>query len=178
MVQTRRALKNSLTKPVTPPENVPQPEVHDENDSTPTEADSSQQRKRRRLHTPDGYEDVTIVPSMVTMFELSSRSRRVGKLSERERKMREIDWNEINERRREEANKMAFGKGVRATLPKDDREESIEGESDSGDIDAQIAKAARGNRHEQKEPFDVLEMPAVVASRIRDAIDVAASSRV
>jgi transcription factor TFIIIB component B'' len=68
-------------------------------------ADGEQGRQRKireREPTPSDAEDQTIDPETTFMSNIASRNIRVGKLSERERKMREINWVEVKQRRVEE----------------------------------------------------------------------------
>lgn len=55
-----------------------------------------------REATPPDAEDNEIDPDITFMDSLASRNIRVGKLSTRERKMREIDWVAVRQRQREE----------------------------------------------------------------------------
>ncbi|ORY17644.1 hypothetical protein BCR34DRAFT_660780 [Clohesyomyces aquaticus] len=59
-------------------------------------------RLRVRAPTPSDAEDQEIEPSGTFMDELATRNIKVGKLSEREKKMRQINWQEVAERRRDE----------------------------------------------------------------------------
>jgi transcription factor TFIIIB component B'' len=61
-----------------------------------------QRRSREREPTPSDAEDQTIDPETTFMSNIASRNIRVGRLSERERKMREINWVEVKQRRRDE----------------------------------------------------------------------------
>lgn len=68
------------------------------------EGSSQQKRKGRppREPTPSDAEDQTIDPEETYMDSLASCNIRVGKLSNREREMRKVDWVAVRERRREE----------------------------------------------------------------------------
>lgn len=68
------------------------------------EADAQPKRKGRppREPTPSDAEDHTIDPEETFMNSLASRNIRVGKLSNREKEMRKVDWAAVKERRREE----------------------------------------------------------------------------
>lgn len=69
--------------------------------------DHNQPNHRRGRHprspTPSDAEDQRIDEQDTFMHSLASRNIRTGKLSERERKMREINWDEVKERRKREA---------------------------------------------------------------------------
>jgi hypothetical protein len=52
---------------------------------------ATRRRKRHRAGTPEGAEEVTIVPAIVTLWELASGNRRTGIKSEREKLMKEIE---------------------------------------------------------------------------------------
>jgi transcription factor TFIIIB component B'' len=58
--------------------------------------------RREREPTPDEAEDEEIDPEKTLMFSLAKRNTRTGKLSEREKKMRQINWAEVRQRQREE----------------------------------------------------------------------------
>ncbi|KAH9872877.1 hypothetical protein J1614_005271 [Plenodomus biglobosus] len=68
------------------------------------EADAQPKRKGRppREPTPSDAEDHTIDPEETFMNSLASRNIRVGRLSNREKEMRKVDWAAVKERRREE----------------------------------------------------------------------------
>lgn len=65
---------------------------------------SNPKRKGRppREATPSDAEDQTIDPDQTYMDSLASGNIRVGKLSNREKEMRKVDWAAVRERRREE----------------------------------------------------------------------------
>ncbi|KAF2819101.1 hypothetical protein CC86DRAFT_375280 [Ophiobolus disseminans] len=77
---------------------APEGEVEDGEDG------SQPKRKGRppREPTPSDAEDNEIDPEITFMDNLASQNIRVGKLSTRERKMREIDWVAVRQRQREE----------------------------------------------------------------------------
>jgi transcription factor TFIIIB component B'' len=122
-----------------------------ENEEQEEENEESKRSKkirkpRQRADTPDESETVTIVPSVVTMYELAARDRRTGMKSERERKMKTIDWDLVKVRRREEEIRLANERGRRRNMitpdPEDEEdEEGLEGEA----LDAAIARAAAKN---------------------------------
>ncbi|KAF2868495.1 hypothetical protein BDV95DRAFT_597348 [Massariosphaeria phaeospora] len=67
--------------------------------------DSQVPRRRRRPpreDTPSDAEDHVIEPEATFMADLASRNIRVGRLSALEKKMREVDWAEVKQRRKEE----------------------------------------------------------------------------
>lgn len=118
----------------------------DGEDSTPR-----QRKPRKRADTPDGAENVTIVPSMVTMYDLASRDRRLGKKSEREKKMRLIDWGAVKARRKQEEIEMAMRRGGHA--PRSDDEPDQNGEIDENaevDVDAELERLAAKNKSKRK----------------------------
>ncbi|KAF2114904.1 hypothetical protein BDV96DRAFT_600066 [Lophiotrema nucula] len=57
---------------------------------------------RVRESTPSDAEDRRIEPESTVMGALAGRSYRIGKLSEREKKMREIPWEDVERRRKEQ----------------------------------------------------------------------------
>jgi transcription factor TFIIIB component B'' len=104
---------------------------------TPNQAAKKRRKARARAETPEGAELVTIVPSIVTMFELASRDRRTGHKSEREKKMRQIDWAAVKQRRKDEEFQMAM-KGRKSTV----KERAAAEEDSDQDLDqeAQLQK--------------------------------------
>ncbi|KAF2181628.1 hypothetical protein K469DRAFT_691728 [Zopfia rhizophila CBS 207.26] len=68
-------------------------------------------RGRRRASTPLDAEERMIETDKTFMEDLASRNIRVGKLSQREKKMREINWAGVAQRRREEAERLAAAGG-------------------------------------------------------------------
>jgi len=72
----------------------------------------SRRKGRQKAATPEGAEDVTIAPSMVSMGSLAIRDPRNGKLSARELAMREIDWPEVIRRRKEQQLALANSDGT------------------------------------------------------------------
>jgi transcription factor TFIIIB component B'' len=68
------------------------------------DGETAPKRKGRpaREATPSDNEDQTIDPDTMCMDSLASHNIRVGKLSNREKEMRKIDWVAVRERRREE----------------------------------------------------------------------------
>jgi transcription factor TFIIIB component B'' len=125
---------------------------------TENEKDNSRKSKksrktRQRAETPDESETVTIVPSVVTMFELAARDRRTGMKSERERKMKLIDWDLVKARREEEERRLANERGRRrnATTPNPeeyDEDDNIENEED---LDAALSRVAARNQAKRKQ---------------------------
>jgi transcription factor TFIIIB component B'' len=120
-------------------------------DETPEGDDQSQKAKkaRKRADTPEGAEYVTIVPSIVTMYELAKRDRRTGQKSEREKKMRMIDWVAVKERRKQEERAMAMAKSVQREGSEDDNAENgnAQGNGEAEvDIDAELERMKAKNR--------------------------------
>jgi transcription factor TFIIIB component B'' len=68
------------------------------------DGETAPKRKGRppREATPSDTEDQTIDPDTMCMDNLASHNIRVGKLSNREKEMRKIDWVAVKQRRREE----------------------------------------------------------------------------
>ncbi|KAF2012674.1 hypothetical protein BU24DRAFT_256767 [Aaosphaeria arxii CBS 175.79] len=62
----------------------------------------SQRRRAEREATPSDAEDQMIDPGATFMDNLASRNIKIGRLSQRERKMREINWEEVRQRQRAE----------------------------------------------------------------------------
>ncbi|KAJ9643095.1 hypothetical protein H2199_004618 [Coniosporium tulheliwenetii] len=56
---------------------------------------------RKRAETPENAEEVTVDPTQTTMFDIATE-RRQGQLSQREKAMREINWDEVKRKRQEE----------------------------------------------------------------------------
>ncbi|KAF2679004.1 hypothetical protein K458DRAFT_490884 [Lentithecium fluviatile CBS 122367] len=77
----------------------------DEGDEDEEGEEGEQQPKRRgrkpREPTPSDAEDEEIDTGVTLMRNIASSNIRVGKLSEREKKMRTINWDEVKQRRRE-----------------------------------------------------------------------------
>lgn len=80
------------------------------------------QPKRRgrppREGTPPDAEDQTIDPDATFMDSLASRNIRVGKLSTLERRMRDIDWEQVRQRQREEDRRIIHTKETQAAVDK------------------------------------------------------------
>lgn len=66
----------------------------------PTTKTSKRKGRRRRAETPEDAEDQEINPTEVSMFELT-RDVQVGKVSNREREFRKINWVEVAQRRKQ-----------------------------------------------------------------------------
>jgi transcription factor TFIIIB component B'' len=64
----------------------------------------ARRRGRERATTPEDAETHVLDPKETTMDQLASRNFRTGRISKREQQMREINWEEVEQRRRE-ANK-------------------------------------------------------------------------
>jgi transcription factor TFIIIB component B'' len=117
-------------------------EVEEENGTNTT-----RRRKRHRAGTPEGAEEVTIVPAIVTLWELASGNRRTGIKSEREKLMKEIDWDAAKQRRREEEYDMAMNRGRRKSAS-EDADEGVEqgAENEEDDINEQLERFATQNK--------------------------------
>lgn len=76
------------------------------------EGERQTRRKGRppRQPTPSDAEDEVIDPNDTFMDSLASRNIRVGKLSTREKRMREINWAEVKQRKREEEMMLVNGR--------------------------------------------------------------------
>lgn len=116
---------------------------------------ATKKQRRPRASTPEGSEAVQIVPSVVTMFELSARNIRTGWKSEREKLMAQIDWGEVKRRRREEENALAQqprpgsttnGASNNAQVGDRDGEEDV----NENDLDEQLARAVAKNKRKQQ----------------------------
>lgn len=110
-------------------------------------------KARKRAETPEGAEYVTIVPSIVTMYELAKRDRRTGQKSEREKKMRRIDWVAVKERRKQEERAMALAKSGQQNGSEDATNENgnLQGHGDAViDIDAELERVKAKNRSRQQ----------------------------
>jgi transcription factor TFIIIB component B'' len=66
------------------------------------EVAAQRRRGRERETTPEDAEHRIVDPEETFLDSLASRSFRIGKLSQRERQMREVNWEEVKERRRKE----------------------------------------------------------------------------
>jgi transcription factor TFIIIB component B'' len=90
------------------------------------------------------HESVMFAEGVVTMYQLSARNVHTGEKSEREKLMEQINWKEVNERRKEEERRNAMRRG-RLPLGSDeeDQENQSQVEEDEDDIDAQLARAVR-----------------------------------
>ncbi|KAF2128632.1 hypothetical protein P153DRAFT_432237 [Dothidotthia symphoricarpi CBS 119687] len=71
-----------------------------------------------REDTPPEAEHQTIDPETTFMDSLASRNIRVGKLSNLERRMRGIDWDEVKQRQREEDRRIIHTKETQAAVDK------------------------------------------------------------
>jgi transcription factor TFIIIB component B'' len=108
-------------------------------------------KPRKRAGTPDEAENVMIVPSIVTMNDLASRDRRTGRKSDRERKMRQIDWTAVKERRKGEEHDFALRKG-RLRGASEDGQDDEEDADENGelDVDAELARVMARNRSKRQ----------------------------
>jgi len=73
-------------------------------------------RRRGRAPTPEDAEGQTIDPNNTLMNSLASRNFRIGKLSQRERKMREINWDDVKKRQREREEEQLNTRAARAEV--------------------------------------------------------------
>lgn len=125
-----------------------------EDDDDESENNVGDRRAYTRKGTPEGSEEVTIVPSMITMSELASRNVRTGKKSEREKLMAQIDWDDVKRKRKEALEKLARNRGRRGSESESPEPAAVtngaEEEIDEDDIDAQIERAAaKGSRRQR-----------------------------
>jgi transcription factor TFIIIB component B'' len=100
-----RPRKNKVARKKKKATSSAEPGANAEREGTGEGADGEkvrQRKSREREPTPSDAEDQTIDPETTFMSNIASRNIRVGKLSERERKMREINWVEVKQRRAEE----------------------------------------------------------------------------
>tara|TARA_R110002003_G_scaffold48_45_gene4275 strand:- start:3709 stop:5436 length:1728 start_codon:yes stop_codon:yes gene_type:complete len=87
--------------------------VEGEADGEPDGAQPKRKGRPPREATPSDAEDHEIDPEATFMDSLASRNIRVGKLSDREKAMREIDWVAVRQRQREEDTRPIQTKQVR-----------------------------------------------------------------
>lgn len=113
---------------------------------------TTKKQRRPRASTPEGSEVVRIVPSVVTMFELSARNIRTGWKSEREKLMAQIDWAGVKRRRREEETGLAQQpRPANATTSASNNEDGNAGEgADEDDLDERLARAVAKNKKKQQ----------------------------
>jgi transcription factor TFIIIB component B'' len=84
------------------------------------EGTEPKRKGRQRATTPSDAEDHEIDPSTALMWDLARHDVRFGKVSGRERHMRELNWEEIKERRKERERDMAMA-GTRNNAAVDPR---------------------------------------------------------
>jgi transcription factor TFIIIB component B'' len=146
-------------------ENLPAPESETA-DQTNTEAAPNgegsdvtivkKKQRNPRAGTPEGLEAVQIVPSVVTMFELSARNIRTGWKSEREKLMAQIDWKEVKRRQMEEEKQLAeqgrFHGNATGAKANGDNGGNHDGEweNEDEDIDERLSRAVARNQKKQQ----------------------------
>ncbi|KAF2665858.1 hypothetical protein BT63DRAFT_427660 [Microthyrium microscopicum] len=124
---------------------------HDEDDEEENDDEleiisaSKPRKRRKRVSTPEGSELVTIVPSMMSMFDLSARTRRNGLKSERESKMRKIDWTAVKQRRKEDEVRKAYERGVPKNYLDAENEPEFGEEATDADMDAALNRVLAQN---------------------------------
>jgi len=129
-------------------------QVQQQDEVDQTTSDFTEKRQHRaRASTPEGSEAVQIVPSVVTMFELSARNIRTGWKSEREKLMAQIDWDGVKRRRKAEEMALAqqphiITEVIGGTSNENGNDEN-EGQVD-GDLDAQLTRAVAKNKKKQQ----------------------------
>ena len=106
-----RSDKGKTRKKSTRTSEAQQSQSQDEHDDITNAADIDQKSHRRRAQTPDDSENIMIDTSTVIMNELI-RDGRHGKLSQREKEMRQINWDDVHTRR-----KAAMWKDPKARQP-------------------------------------------------------------
>ncbi|KAF2490536.1 hypothetical protein BU16DRAFT_543852 [Lophium mytilinum] len=126
-----------------------------------------QRGRRTRAPTPDDAEDYEVAPD-TTMASLAVADTRRGKLSTREKQMREIDWDEVKKRRAERALQLAQNGGANSTEV-DERLDQAANERNAANDVPQFTTDADGNivlnsdslirdrRAEAAEDEDILE---------------------
>jgi len=144
-------------QPTPEPETADQINVEAEPDGEASRSTAvKRKRGKPRASTPEGSEAVQIVPSVVTMFELSARNIRTGWKSEREKLMAKIDWKEVKRRQMEEERQLAEQgrlQGNAANGKADDYnggDQGGEGEDEGEDIDERLRRAVARNQKKQQ----------------------------
>lgn len=126
---------------------------------------TTRRRGRPRSPTPPGAEEVTIDTSKVTMDELTKDHPR-GQLSEIEKQMRTMDWDEILRRRREEARElivrptgMTEGERHRSEAGRDQAECEVEKDQDEGALsrNSEALKAIQAAKADMDEEGDIID---------------------
>jgi transcription factor TFIIIB component B'' len=88
--------------------------------------EGEQQPKRRgrpaRASTPPEAETVKIDEDIFFMDDLARRNTRIGKLSQREKKMRGIDWEEVKQRQKEKEAEQMNSRAVHAAMERQAQE--------------------------------------------------------
>lgn len=93
---TRELRKRPTAAPQQPAE-VSETELN--GDEEVADSETQQRKRKKRKPTPDGNEDVEIDPKEVQMADMLI-DKKTGKVSTLERRMREIDWDEVNRKRK------------------------------------------------------------------------------
>jgi transcription factor TFIIIB component B'' len=146
-VERRKAKRAQVDNAAEDPnEGDPESPADDADIPLSPKAKKRKRRTRTRVATPEGADDVTIVPSMVTMYELAARERRTGMKSEREKKMQGINWTEVKKRQREKELEVALRRGRKRTAEGSEDGAGTTDDEDAGDIDAQLAAVAASKR--------------------------------
>ncbi|KAF2474078.1 uncharacterized protein BDR25DRAFT_280799 [Lindgomyces ingoldianus] len=98
-----------------------------ENDGEPPRRKRKPRKPRERARTPSDAEDREIEPEDTFMDDLASHNIKVGKLSEREKKMRTINWKEVAQRRRDEEERALMMRSRNTGT----RNEALDGETEA-----------------------------------------------
>ncbi|KAF2654233.1 hypothetical protein K491DRAFT_717295 [Lophiostoma macrostomum CBS 122681] len=126
--------------------------------------------RREREPTPPEAEDEEIDPEQTLMCSLASRTTRTGKLSEREKKMREINWAEVRQRQREQemvvATRWETQREVNERLAKaaEEAQEAENARSGQGQVLQEVdgvlvaVRNTRNRAQEEQDAFDAQEI--------------------
>jgi len=145
--------------------------VNDGEEGAEGEKQSKRRGRPQREPTPSDAEDNVIDPGATLMNSIASRNIRVGKLSEREKQMRTINWDEVKQARREKE-KNQTAREIQAEmdrLRKEQEEAEREAEARRGrveyvNVDGQfVVKAGTGVIDQEAEAQRAHEEMVVVA---------------
>jgi len=146
-------------------ENGDAPTNEDEEDATTTKT----RRKRQRSETPSDAEDAEIDPTATSMLDLT-RDMRQGKVSNREREMRKIDWTEVATKRRE-AEKEAIARAIAGEGPDAEAEDERRREADDEARRRDNATSQRGPQLRLVNGQMILDTESLVMNGRRTAED-------
>jgi len=171
--ETTEAVTDRLPSNITEPaENDNATTIEDEEDASTTKT----RRKRQRSETPSDAEDAEIDPTATSMLDLTQDMRQ-GKVSNREREMRKIDWTAVAKKRREDE-KEAIARAIAGEGPDAEAEDERQREADDEARRRDNATSQRGPQLRLINGQMVLDTESLVLNGRRNAEDNAGEAAV